>query len=186
MAGSRPLHADVLTAIGGRAVVAKYFVDLVLATPVYLTSHTREVDWDGNSYLRSGDLVAFSLVNETPALRVGSSTLTLSGVPTTWRQQFLTGGYIDRQVIRRLAFFDSDDALIGDPVIIEDYRIRDFNVNDGMETATVTLELASHWADWDKTAGRRTNIHSQQRHFENDTGMRFAAEAVKEVLWGRS
>jgi len=78
------------------------------------------------------------------------------------------------------------DAIITDPVIIYDGRMAGFKVTESETASLVTVEVASHWADFDKTAGRRTNTHSQQLHFPNDTGFQFAGDAINDFLWGRT
>ena len=55
-----------------------------------------------------------------------------------------------------------------------------------MKTSNVSLSVASHWSDFKKKSGRRTNHNGQQLHFAGDKGFEFAANTVKDIKWGRS
>jgi len=50
----------------------------------------------------------------------------------------------------------------------------------------VTLRIVSHWADFEKMNGRKTNNISQQRFFSTDVGMDFSSETVLDIKWGRA
>ncbi len=49
----------------------------------------------------------------------------------------------------------------------------------------VNLTVVSHWADFEKKNGRKTNNTSQQRFFGTDVGMDFSSETVQDVKWSR-
>ena len=46
--------------------------------------------------------------------------------------------------------------------------------------------MASHWADFEKKAGRFSNNNSQQYFFSGDVGFEYAANTVKDLKWGRA
>ena len=66
-----------------------------------------------------------------------------------------------------------------------DGRIMNYNIRETDSTATVTMTVASLFADFERKNGRRTNNASQQRVFSSDLGMNFSAEIVKDIKWGR-
>ena len=47
------------------------------------------------------------------------------------------------------------------------------------------MSIASHWADFSKVEGRKTNTGSQQIFFPTDKGMEFAGLTVQDILWGK-
>jgi len=49
----------------------------------------------------------------------------------------------------------------------------------------LTVEIASHWKDFEKENGRRTNHNTQQLYFDGDLGFEFAAKTIKDLKWGR-
>ena len=182
---TRTLTAAVKTEIAKGQVSTRLIVDLMLSTPVYLTNHDRNITWNSNTYQAGGGYLRLAdAPRESGEVRVNTVIMELEGVSATWRSLLLAGGHMDNQVIVRRVFLDSADALIANPVIILDGRMAGYNYKEGGASSLVTVAVASHWADFEKTAGRRTNTHSQQLHFSDDTGFRFAAEAVKDILWG--
>ncbi len=58
-------------------------------------------------------------------------------------------------------------------------------MNESEKESTVNLAVVSHWADFDKKNGRKTNNTSQQRFFSADVGMDFSSETVQDIKWGR-
>ena len=65
-------------------------------------------------------------------------------------------------------------------------NIESFSVNESEKESTVNLSVVSHWADFDKKNGRKTNNTSQQRFFSADVGMDFSSETVQDIKWGRA
>ena len=182
---TRTLTAGVLTAIGQPAIVTKLLVGIHFATPVYLTDHTRALPWSGDTYQPDVGLLKITPIKESAEVRAGGFTLFLTGVSANFRALFLAGGNIDRRVVVRRAFFNAVDALTADPAVIGDGRISGYRIKEDAATSVVEVEAGSHWTDFDKSAGRLSNVHSQQLHFPTDTGFRWAASAVKDFLWGR-
>ena len=58
-------------------------------------------------------------------------------------------------------------------------------INEQPKTSSLTLSIVSHWADFNKKNGRKTNNTSQQRFFSTDVGMDFASQTVQDIKWGR-
>jgi hypothetical protein len=55
-----------------------------------------------------------------------------------------------------------------------------------METSNVTITAASHWSDFNKKSGRRTNHNSQQIFFNGDKGFEFAPKIMRDLKWGKA
>ena len=81
-----------------------------------------------------------------------------------------------------IGLLNENDAIIGsfnyDKGFIESYSI---NTNTGR----LVLSCTSHFADFSRVAGRKTNSGSQQTIFANDKGMEFSALTVQDLKWGR-
>jgi len=184
--GSRTFTAALRTALGLNSITEARLLELHFDSVIYLTDHGRDVVYDGNSYISGADLISVPPIAEQGEPRVNSTRLELTGVSAAYRSLFLAGDHIDLLVIVRVAAFDSSDALTADPYVIFDGRVQGFDLVETTKSAIVTPDVASRWADWDKFSAVRTNNHSQQIHYPNDTGMRHAAPATLEVLWGRT
>ena len=83
-------------------------------------------------------------------------------------------------------FLNDSNALISDPFLLYSGTIDTFTISEKGKDSTVNLQVVSHWADFDKTNGRKTNNTSQQRFFSADVGMDFASQTVQDIKWGRT
>lgn len=154
---------------------------------VCLTDAYRDIAWNGDTYQATGHFLNMSDIEESSELQVDSVSIMLSGVDQSWIGTLLTKNYIDRQVKIYLAFLNTSENVVSNPVLIFDGRmdapvIAD-NPDDG--TCEITVGVASQFVDFNKVAGRLTNHEDQQIYFPGDKGFEFASEVVKEIIWGR-
>ena len=77
---------------------------------------------------------------------------------------------------------DSNDTLI-DTFNYDKGFIESFNIDT--DAGKLTLSCTSHFADFSRVSGRKTNEGSQQLYFATDKGMEFSALTVQDILWGR-
>jgi hypothetical protein len=117
---------------------------------------------------------------------VGTFTINLSGVEQSFISILLGENYIDKEVIISRAILNSSGAIIGTPIALYNGRIDGFSIKDDNKTSQINLSTASHWSDFEKESGRRTNHNSQQIYFAGDKGFEFASSAVKDIKWGRA
>ena len=75
--------------------------------------------------------------------------------------------------------------MIADPFLLYDGQIDTFSVSETSTDSSVSLGIVSHWADFEKRSGRKTNNTSQQRFFSTDVGMDFSSQTVLDIKWGR-
>lgn len=185
---NRGMSAEVL------AEIAKGNVKTCLLVEFYFDSGTDYVamcgvpiTWGGNTY-QPGHMLTISPVEESLEARVGTVNFEVTGVPISRVAQAMTEEWVDRRVVIRRALIDADMTVIADPVelfdglfsseptIVEDYFA---------STATVKWQAASHWADFERVAGRRTNNEDQQTYFPADKGFEFATANIDEIRWGK-
>ena len=84
------------------------------------------------------------------------------------------------------AFLDSSNAIISDPMMLYKGKIESFEIQESDKDSVVGLSIVSHWADFEKKNGRKTNNTSQQRFFSGDVGMDFSSQTVQDIKWGRA
>ena len=82
-------------------------------------------------------------------------------------------------------FLNDSQTLIGDPFTLFKGKIESFSVDEEITNSTVTITATSHWSDFEKIQGRRTNTNSQQIYFANDVGFDYASQAIAELRWGK-
>lgn len=151
----------------------------------YITDYGVELtDTNTRVYDDSADIIEIDGVTESGALKVNGFTLTLSGANQVFIAAFLQNDYIDKEVIIKRAIVDVDDNVTASFVFF-DGRIVTYSIADTERESTISLEIASHWADFEKIKNRRTNQNSQQMYFPNDIGFQYAPKITKDLRWGR-
>tara|TARA_R110000868_G_scaffold403432_1_gene680711 strand:+ start:143 stop:697 length:555 start_codon:yes stop_codon:yes gene_type:complete len=156
-----------------------------LSSTLYLTDWDRDLSALSQTWSSSAHFLGVSDVTETSNLRVNTLDVTLSGVEQAYVAIFLAQNYIDRPAQIYRAAIDGSDAVIGSPILLFSGLITGYAIQDGKDTSTITVQLASHWKDFEKEVGRKTNHNSQSIHFPSDKGFEFAAKTIKDLKWGR-
>jgi hypothetical protein len=158
--------------------------------PVYLTNCSFDlvssVSGSSQTYTASGHLRGITNVSETNKPTKNSLALSLSGVDQTYISLALNENIINAEVKIWRGFLDDSNALISDPFLLFYGTIDDFKINDTTDTSNVVLTISSHWGQFEKQSGRQTSNNSQQRFFNVDLGMEFAALTVRDLKWGRT
>lgn len=182
---SRSVHASVISELAKDAFEMAHLIKIDFATPVYLTDNAYTLSHDGNVYDAGGHLLQIGNVQETSDVRVGKFNIQLSGVNQSYISVLLGQDYINKQVLIYRAALNNN-TIIGDPILLYDGRIDGFTIADGDNSSEITLSTASHWSDFDKKAGRKTNNNSQQMFFAGDLGFEFSSSSVADLKWGRA
>lgn len=155
------------------------------ASGVYITDYHHNVVVGNDTYTASSHFLSVGAPKESRDLRVNSVTLTLSGVDQTYITLFLTNNNVNKQVKFLKVLLNDTGQIVGNAITAFDGRITRFEIRESKNTSEVSIEVASHWADFEKKAGRLTNTNSQQRFFPSDLGFAFAANTVRDLRWGR-
>jgi hypothetical protein len=184
----RGMSAAMLAEIAKGAVRLVYLVEIHLDSGVLrYTDGPTDLAWGGNTYASSADLVGIPDVQEDAAFRVGQVPLTLSGVAQANVATALSEPSTDRRVVVYRGCLDVAGALVPDPVVYHEGRIDGWEITEDPEDGTSSVEwsVASHWADFEKVAGRRTNDADHQVFYPGDRGFEFAPDTVRNIPWGR-
>ncbi len=158
------------------------FIDV--GSGVYLTDYAHDISYSGDTYDSSDHLISVGSPRESRDLRVNTLSVALSGVEQTYISLFLQNDFVNRQVLIYKAAI-SAGSIVGAPMTLFDGRLTRFEVRESDTRSEIVLEVASHWADFEKTAGRLTNNNSQQFFFSGDIGFEYAANTVRDLKWGR-
>jgi hypothetical protein len=183
----RNINSALITELAKDSFDLCSLVSIDLGTGIYLTDYYHDVSYSGNTYDSSDHLISMGSPRESRDLRVNTLNVTLSGVEQTYISAFLQNDFINRQVLIYRAAM-SDGGIIGAPMTLFDGRLTRFEVRESNTRSELVLEVASHWADFEKEAGRLTNNNSQQFFFPNtplDVGFEYAANTVRDLKWGR-
>lgn len=183
---SRTIDAATLAELSSDGLRLAKLVQMDFTSVIRLTDYGRDVTALSQTWSASDHFLGISEAVETSELRINSLTIQLAGAEQTYISQFLNNDYHDIRTRVWFAFLDSSDAVIGDPILTFDGRISDFILAESEERVTIEISVASHWANFEATNGRRTNHNSQQLHFAGDDGFEYAADTVDDIKWGRA
>ena len=159
---------------------------LNVSTGLRFTDHYKNVTYDSNTYTASSLFTKLSSVTESSEIQVSNITVTFTGADQTIISLFLSNDYIEKEAEIYKGFIGSNEAVIADPFLLFKGRIESFSISETLKDSKVNISIASHWADFSKVEGRKTNTGSQQIHFPNDLGFEFASQTVQDIKWGRS
>ena len=191
MAG-RGMSAEVLAEIGKDEL---YFFNLLEFAwnegTDYITDFPRDLEWDGNTYLSTGDLLSVPVISETLGIRVNTVSFTLSGVNQSNISKALSTNFIGLPITIYRGFFSTEapsvNDIIEDPIILFKGYISAFSLSEDPVTGTSKLSwsAASHWSDFERKNGRQTNDRTHQELFPGDRFFEYAGQTVEDFKWGR-
>ena len=58
-------------------------------------------------------------------------------------------------------------------------------ITETIDNTVLSVQVASHWSNWNLTKGRHFSDASQQEFSSGDLGMEFATQVKEDVRWGR-
>lgn len=183
---ARTINASTLTALQADSVRLAHLVRLGFTSELFITDYGHQITYDSNNYLAASHFLSLDSSQETQDLRVGSMSIMLSAVDQSYVSIFLNQEYVNRRARIWLAVLNASGQIIGDPIKTFDGEITGYQLSNSKDSAVVNIQIASHWADFERKNGRFTNPNSQQYYFPSDTGMRFAAESIKDIKWGKA
>jgi hypothetical protein len=191
---TRNIPAALQTKLAGKSVFVADLIELHFSTPLYFTTTNINLQYDSptapesgvQTYLAQGLFLNYGDIIENSDLRVGTLELSFTAVDPTMVAVLINNDFIDRRVVLYRLVLNSDYSFTDDDVFtIFDGRISGWTLREEQGSANVTLSVASFFADFNRTNGRRTNPASQNLFFPNDKGMDFSPQIVKDIRWGR-
>ena len=170
---------------------------------LYLTDNFHDISWDSttapdsgaNTYTAAGSLLAFSPVSETTELRINTINISLSGVDNSSSgiiADILTYPIINKRVVIHRSFGVDSTTDYTKTFLLFDGNVKNFNVIEADDSATIALSVSTHWANFEQKNGRITNSTTQrntQRYdgtgtFSGDNGFQYASAMLADLKWG--
>ena len=186
---TRNLTTAVKNELATNDIRPVHLITIGFSTPVNITDCsfplTSSVSGSTFTYTASDFILDISGFDEQTDITKGTLNLTLSGANTTFISVVLNENVMNDSVTIHRGILDSSNALIADPILLYKGTIDGFDINETKKESLLNLKIVSHWADFDKKSGRKTNNTSQQRFFTGDVGMDFSSEMVQDIKWGR-
>ena len=192
---TRSIASATQTKLAGRQIFVADLIELQLSTTQYLTTSNIDIDYDSstapdagtNTYLAQGQFLDYGNIVESADLRISSIDMTFTAVDTTTIALLMSNDYIDKRVVIYRSILDEDNLFTSDVIwLMFDGTVTAYTIKETEYTATVTITIASQFADFLRKYGRRTNPASQNIHFSSDKGMDFSPQIVKDIKWGKA
>ena len=190
----RSLDSTIQDALTQKKILTADLIEIHFDTAVYFTNANIDIRFDSatapdtgtNTYTAQGQFLEFGNVKESGNITVNTLDISFTAVDLTTVGLVLNNNYIDKRIVLYRAIFDSTGEFNSSKVFqFFDGRITAWKIAEAQETATLTIQYASQFADFEKTAGRTTSVASQQIFFSGDKGMEFSNQIVKDIKWGR-
>lgn len=179
---TRGLSSAITTELQNQNIKPIILLEILFPTPQRITNHYKDITHNSNTYTSSGHLLSIGAKGEKADLDVGNFQVELSAVDSAFVSIVLNNNVSNDEVTIDIGFLNSSDALIGtfnyDIGFIESFSI-------DTDKARLTLSCTSHFSDFSRISGRKTNEGSQQNFFSTDKGMEFSALTVQDLIWGR-
>ena len=143
-----------------------------------------------NTYKAQGEFLGYSAIKEDYDVKVGRVTVTLSGLDNIFISGFTSVVLVGAEVVVSKVFLDLNtlDVVSNYAIIMYKGEIVNTSIQESAETATINIESASVFADFERLAGRKTtdwsNWYFQSTQY--DTAFEKAGFVGNtEFLWGR-
>lgn len=160
-----------------------YLIKMQLSgTWYYITDSDMAIEYNGDTYypgyLADDDI---DEVETTSEPTTNDINIKLNTEENSFLATFLSPGWMNGTVIIYEHHRDDEGEILTKNI----YQglIDSFSADEDDEV--ITVSVASVWADFEKTAGIKTNTQSQQRFYPDDTAFDHAAQASKTIYWGK-
>lgn len=188
---ARTLHTDTYNSLSANSTNIAHLISIEISTDsaspetLYYTSNPIDLTYNSNSYISSEILVDISASGQSGNLQNQQFNVTLSNATGSIVSKLLSNDWHNGDVYYYLCATSSSYAIVGTPILLFKGLLSSFTLTESDE-ALISLTADSHWADFEKKGGRRTNSSSQRELYPSDLGFEFAAESVKDLKWGKA
>ena len=190
---SRGLSAAQNSYIAGDALIGITLIDIGVngGTDLHYTDAPFDIVYNGTTYEAQGNFLGISESSETADLQITSINLVISALDITNVRTLAKSEQINQDVDVYRTFLDpTDNSLVGDSagdqaLLIFKGKIAGYRIEDAKDTATITLEVTSQFANFNKITGRRTNNGSLQKEHPQDWGFEYSHETLQDIKWGK-
>jgi len=180
----RSLSTALQAQVSSTATKTAFLVKLNLTTVIRLTDWYTNVTYDAALYEAGGSFLSVDSTTESGQLEVSEINLGFSNITDQVRSLVQDGSFTDKKVEIDIAYFDADENIVG-AINYFTGQIRNVAIQETIKNSTLTMTVASHWANWNLTRGRHYSDESQQAFSSGDKGFEFATQVKENVLWGK-
>ena len=145
-----------------------------------------DLSWNSQTWSGIGDFGGVDVIEESSEIRANGAVFILNGIPSASVSLALTDNYQGRTCSLWLGFLNtSTGALIADPYQLFSGRMDVMTINDGADTATITLQAENLLVDLNRPRERRYTHEDQLIDYAGDLGLEYVAGLQeKPIHWG--
>ena len=182
---SRGMSASMLSEIVKQETHHFHAVHLETDPGLYITTCYKQLSFGSQTWSPLGQLLKVPTINESISINANTVSLKLSGFNQSMIAAVLAHNLINQNVKIYLGFLNSSSSVIDSPLQIFDGKVSDWSIveDSSKGSSVVDINLTSHWVDFEKTSGRRTNDQDQQSIHPGDDGMRHTSQIIKDLEW---
>lgn len=184
---ARTLTPAALAEILAQAkTVAVFFEGAFASGTVRLWSGLGDLTWNGLTWSGAGDLGTVSPILETTDVQANGVRVTLSGIPAASLSLALQEARRGQTGTIWLAFLDDTGAVVADPYIAFSGRLDQPQIEDGGDTAAISIAYENRLIDLERPRERRFDHQDQQIDHPGDLGFAYVASIQQwNGVWGR-
>lgn len=157
---------------------------LVALPSLYLTTAPSSLSWGGNTYTSNGTLLKLDGRAATGEISANTFKIELDNADRTALSIYGNGNYLGLPVSVYYAMLDADGQLIPDPIEHFAGIFDGWSVAETMTSSKLIVTSKSHWAAFERKAGRFTSQSSQNEQYPNDTFFDSSHEDKAIYKWG--
>lgn len=161
---------------------------LVKLPVLTLTTGPDDVSFNGETYVSGGLTISLDSYGSTTDISANTYTITLDNADQTAFAIYANDNYIGADVTIYMALLNDDSSLVVDgsgdgPFEVYKGIFDGWAVVESTTTSAIKIKVKSHWAAFNRKAGRFTNSASQQEIYPTDTFFQYSHEDVTDMRW---
>jgi hypothetical protein len=160
-----------------------HLLTIDLATPLYLTDDTTNIEYNGQTYL-AGIWQSAPDIETKAAPKIENQTFAFNAADNSIFSLFESNAMVHRAVTFSRLYFDQHNQPLEAVTLWRGWTSAK-SIATTPKKSTLTLTAASIWSNFGATAGRFTNDKSNRRHFPDDAGFEFCGQLITDLPWGK-
>ena len=185
----RDIDPELLAQFQGDTGIIFLLEGHFLTSTLYLWTGVGELEWAGKTWLGGGSLIGISQAKESSDLTAIGLTVSLSGIDEALISaalQELRQGQTCRVYIAAYSWYP-ERALLSIPYCFFDGRVDVPTIDDGADSAVVSLQLENRLIDFERERVRFYDPQTQNVFFPGDRGFDYVASLQdQKIFWGKS
>lgn len=180
----RSLHADVLAALENEHIDWIVLCELVFdVVTMRFCNRLTSINYGGNLYQGLGTIGSVGSIEENKDLDPTGCNITISGIDPSILATVSNNDHLNRKIYIRFAMLDSNQAIIGEPILHFDGAMDEIDIEFGKD-ATISVSAKDRLADWDRLQSERWTHEQQIALYPGDLGFEFVSELPnKKIIW---